>query len=185
MIVLLRRLIPSRNGLQKTNLTKTKELVVRGRSKAPIPTPLPGIEQVDNIKLLGVTFHHSPNNWDSHFDILLSKAGKRMYILRICKKFGNSRENLHYLFNTLIMSLFRYALPVWGCASYSTYLVNIEKLQNSAVKFGYVKYTTPINDLIESSDNTIWNNIKNNPGHPLAHLLPPQRTRILRSRSHN
>ena len=32
------------------NLTKTKELVVRGRSKAPISTPLPGIEQVDNIK---------------------------------------------------------------------------------------------------------------------------------------
>ena len=30
-------------------LTRTKELVVRGRSKAPIPTPLPGIEQVDNI----------------------------------------------------------------------------------------------------------------------------------------
>ena len=30
------------------NLTKTKELVVRGRSKASIPTPLPGIEQVDN-----------------------------------------------------------------------------------------------------------------------------------------
>ena len=54
-----------------------------------------------------------------------------------------------------------------------------------AVKFGYLKYTTPINDVIESSDNTISNNIKNNPGHPLAHLLPPQRTRILRSRSHN
>ena len=72
------------------NLTKTKELVARGRSKAPIPTPLPGIEQVDNIKLLGVTFHRSPNNWDSHFDTLLGKAGKRMYILRICKKFGYS-----------------------------------------------------------------------------------------------
>ena len=78
------------------NVTKTKELVLRGRSNALIPTPLPGIEQVDNIKLLGVTFHHSPNNWDSHFDTLLSKAG-RMYILRICKKFGYSRENLHYL----------------------------------------------------------------------------------------
>ena len=108
-----------------------------------------------------------------------------MYILRICKKFGYNHENLHYLFNTLIMSLFKYALPVWGCASYFTYLVNIDKLQNRAVKFGYLKYTIPINDLIESSDNTIWNDIKNNRGHPLAHLLPPQQTRILRSRSHN
>ena len=88
------------------NLTKTKELVIRGRSKAPIPTPLPGIGQVDNIKLLGVTFHHSPNNWDSHFNTLLSKAGKRMDVLRICKMFGYGQENLHYLFDTLIMSLF-------------------------------------------------------------------------------
>ena len=76
-------------------------------------------------------------------------------------------------------------LFLYGAVPNSTYLVNIDKLQNRAVKFGYLKYTTPINDLIESSDNTIWNNIKNNPGHPLAHLLPPQRTRILRSRSHN
>ena len=83
------------------------------------------------------------------------------------------------------MSFLKYALPVWGCASYSTNLVNIDKLQNMAVKFEYLKYTTPINDLIESSDNTIWKNVKNNPGHPLAHLFPPQRTRILRSRSHN
>ena len=85
------------------------------------------------------------------------------------------------------MSLFKYALPVWARASYnSTYLVNIiDKLQHGAVKFGYLKHTTPINDLIESSENTIWNNIKNYPRHPLAHLLPPQHTRILRSRSHS
>ena len=57
------------------------------------------------------------------------------------------------------MSFFKYALPVWACASYSTYLVNIDKLQHGAVKFGYLKHTTPINDLIESSENTIWNNI--------------------------
>ena len=50
------------------NLTETKELVVRGIPKAPIPSPLPGIEQVDIIKLLGVTFQHTPNNWDSYFD---------------------------------------------------------------------------------------------------------------------
>ena len=71
-----------------------------------------------------------------------------MYILRICKKFGYSQENLHYLFNTLIMSLFKYALPVWGCASYSMYLINIDKLEDGAVKFGYLKYTIPINDRV-------------------------------------
>ena len=61
------------------NVTKTKELVVRGRSNAPIPTPLPGIEQVDNIKLLGMTFHHNPNNWDSRFHALLGKVKECIY----------------------------------------------------------------------------------------------------------
>jgi hypothetical protein len=83
------------------NLSKTKELVVRGKSQASLPLPLPGIEQVDHIKLLDVYFHHSPNNWELQFETLLTKAGKRMYILRVCKMYGYSRNNLHYLFHSL------------------------------------------------------------------------------------
>lgn len=110
------------------NLIKIKELVVRGRFKVFILIFLFGIEQVDNIKLLGVIFYYSFNNWDFYFDILLSKVGKRMYILRICKKFGYSWENFYYFFNILIMLFFKYVFFVWGCVSYFIYLVNIDKL---------------------------------------------------------
>ena len=167
------------------NLSKTKELVVRGRSRAPIPPPLPGIDQVDHIKLLGVHFHQCPNNWDLQFDNLLNKAGKRMYILRVCKKYGYSTDCLHYLFHSLIMSLFQYAVSVWACASYSKYLHKIDKLQNRAVRFGYLKYITPINELIKVSDNRLWENAKMSSSHPLASLLPPKRNRTSRSYNHN
>lgn len=94
-------------------LSKTKELIiVKGRSEVSLPQPSQGIEQVDHIKLLGVVFHHSPNNWDLHFDTLLGKAGKRMYILRVCKKYGYNGDILHYLFHSLIMSFLTYAVSV-------------------------------------------------------------------------
>ena len=40
----------------KLNLSKTKELVVRGRTTLPPPEPIPTIERVSYLKLLGVTF---------------------------------------------------------------------------------------------------------------------------------
>ena len=107
-----------------------------------------------------------------------------MYILRVCKKYGYSRDCLHYLFQSLIMSLFKYAISVWGCASYSKYLSRIDKLQKRAVRFGYLRKITPVKELIETSDARLWENITNTPGNPLSHLLSPKRTRILRERGH-
>ena len=37
-------------------------------------------------------------------------------ILRVCKYFGYSLSELTVLFDSLIMSLFLYALEVWACA---------------------------------------------------------------------
>ena len=33
-------------------------------------------------------------NWDTHIDYLVSKASSRLYIVRICKYYGYSIENL-------------------------------------------------------------------------------------------
>ena len=43
-----------------------------------------------------------------------------------------------HLFHSLIMPFCTYAVSEWGCASYSTYLCRIDKLQDGAVKFGYL-----------------------------------------------
>ena len=40
------------------------------------------------LKIMGVNFHSDPIKWDQQFDTILNKAGKRMYILRVCKKYG-------------------------------------------------------------------------------------------------
>ena len=49
----------------------------------PLPEPIVTIERVSYLKLLGVTFQDSPTNWDKHFDDLMERAVRRMYILRV------------------------------------------------------------------------------------------------------
>ena len=82
------------------------------------------------------------------------------------------------------MSLFAYAVSVWGCASYSNYLCSIDKIKDSAVRVWYLKYTTPTEDLIKQSDARLWADINFNSEQPLACLLPPEWNRILGERGH-
>ena len=59
------------------NLTKTKEMAVRGIVERPLPTVTFDIKQV---KRLGVYLHGNPTNWNKENDAPLSKAGRRMHI---------------------------------------------------------------------------------------------------------
>ena len=102
-------------NLMKLNLSKTKELVIRGRTTFPPPEPIVTFKHVSYLKHLGVTFQYSPINWNKHFDDLMERALKRTHILRECKRNGYSVSDLDYLFNCLIMSLFTHYIRVWVC----------------------------------------------------------------------
>ena len=131
-------------NLMKLNLSKTKELVIRGRTTLPPPEPINTIERVSYLKLLGVTFQDSPTNWEKHFDDLMKRAVKRTHILRVCKRNGYSVSDLDYLFNYLIMSLFTYCIRVWGVAAYTKYLSQIDRLLIRAFRLGYVQHDSSI-----------------------------------------
>ena len=44
------------------NLKKTWEMILRGKTKKPLPEPLPDIKRKNELKLLGVTFNEHPCN---------------------------------------------------------------------------------------------------------------------------
>ena len=58
-------------------------------------------------------------------DRVLTKASGRLYILRLCKAYGYSKEQLDKLFESLIMSVFLDGIEVWGAAYQSKYLDKI------------------------------------------------------------
>ena len=90
------------------------------RSPKVPPAPLAIVERKTQLKFLGVTFEADPMNWDTHIDHMLSKASSRLYILIVCKFYGYPKEQLDLLFQSLIISVFTYAIEVWGCCSVMT-----------------------------------------------------------------
>ena len=166
------------------NLSKTWEIVMSRKTQRPLPPRIGETERKEWLKLLGVSFQDDPNCWDIHVDNLLSKAGRRMYILRVCKSYGYSKNHLNKLFETLILSLFYYGIEVWGSALLKKYLERIDQFFRRAYRYGYVLKEYKMSELIEERDKTLFNKIVNDPDHVLYDLLPVKRLRVLRERGH-
>lgn len=174
-----------RENRMTINFSKTWEMVVRGKTSKPLPDILPTIQRKSELKLLGVTFNEDPCNWDTHFDSILHKASSRLYILRVCKYYGYTLQELTILFDSLIMSLFIYGIEIWACAYEGKYLSRIDKFCRRAVVFGYTSKHIVIKELINVRDKNLWENIITNSQHCLHDLLPAKRKRNLRDRGHN
>ena len=119
------------------NMSKTWEMVVRGRTNKLPPPQIDNIERKSWLNLLGMLLQDDPCNWDMQVDNLLSKAASRMYILRVCRLYGYTKENLNLLFESLILSLCYYGIEVWGSALQNIYLQRIDKFFRRAYRFGY------------------------------------------------
>ena len=169
----------------KLNLAKTFEMLIRGKTQKPHPECVEGIHRKNELKLLGVTFSENPCNWDTHFKYMLEKANSRIHILRVCKYYGYSLHELTLLFDSLIMSLFSYAMEVWACAYDTKYMSQIERFCKRAVRYGYTSNFSPIAELTSGKDRALWEKITTSTAHPLQDLLPPKKTRSLRRTSHN
>ena len=140
---------------------------------------MPGIERKEWLKLLRITFHEDPCNWDLHIDSLLSRAASRLYILRVCKYYGYTKYQLSKLFDSLIMSLFLYGLEVWGSAFQGKYLDRIDSFIRRAYRFGYTNKSFLISDVIKNRDRDLFNRITSDSGHVLFDLLPLKRNKAL------
>ena len=64
------------------------------------------------LKILGITLENVPDKWDIHYETMIGRAAGRMYILRACKYYGMSINQLNLLFHSLIMSLFIYRVEL-------------------------------------------------------------------------
>ena len=119
----------------------------------------------------------------SYWLFTYSKASSRLYIIRIRKYYGYSIENLDLLFQSLILSVFTYAIEVWGCAIYTKYLSRIDKLFARCYKLGYCLKQYSILDIRRNRNMKLWPSISST-NTALSVFLPLQRTRQMRTTSH-
>ena len=155
---------------------ENKMIVISKRSLKQLPPPIDGIRRKKWIKLLGVKFQDDPCCWDLHVDELLSKASGRWYILRVCKSYGYASDQLTKLFETLILSLFTYAIKVWG----SALLKNIDQFFKRARRYGYTTKEYEMSSLIEEKDRALFRKITKDTEHILYDLLPEMKHRTFK-----
>ena len=167
------------------NMSKTWKMVVRGTTKKLPPPQIDNIERKSWLNLLGMILQDCPCNWDMQVDNLLSKAASRMYIVRVCRLYSYTKENLNILFESLTILLFYHGIEVSGSAIQNKYLQRIDKFFRRAYKFGYTLKEYKISHLVEERDKLLFAKIVNDSDHILYDLLPEKKSRFLREREHS
>ena len=176
----------SRNNMN-LNPKKCKELVISSLRTRPDFGPLcvneRPLERVSSHKVLGVTISDTLR-WNEHVREIVSKASKRLYILRVLKRSGIPPEDLINIFYALVRSVLEYACVTWS-TSLPIYLKDkIERVQKRALRilFPALSYrdavvaanSTRLNVRRDELCKKVWDGICV-PGSRLHHLIPPKR----------
>ena len=78
--------------------------------RSTVPRLIIDGNEIDNVqyaKLLGVTI------WNKHVENIVSKAGKRVYMLYQLKRAGICQHDLVTIYVSVIRPVLEYACPVW------------------------------------------------------------------------
>ena len=125
-------------NLMKLNPKKCKELRVCFLGKrliyhAPLLIDGHALEVVRSHKVLGLVIQNDLK-WNEHIESVVSKASKRLYIIRTLRRGGVPAEDLLTIYFALIRSVLEYCCVVWH-HSIPLYLANeVERVQRRALK---------------------------------------------------
>ena len=116
----------------KLNVSKCKGLIVQFSNKKSSFTPLiieeSPVEVVNSVKILGPTIQNDLK-WNKHTHGILTKVGKRLYMLRLLKRAKADQATMTAVYTTIIRPVLEYAAQVWH-HNIPTYISDeIESLQ--------------------------------------------------------
>ena len=178
----------SRENKLTLNFKKTKEVIFRRTSKRnlKLPTPLPDIERVERVTLLGIQTTSTLSAAD-HVNYILSQANQRLYLLSRLKSLGLSSEALDILYSALIVSKITYGLiSFFGQLSIDD-INRLNAFFKKSKKWGVITKLFDLCDLAENQDRKLFSKITD-VNHCLNVLLPPPKSKVsydLRQRGHN
>ena len=141
------------------------------------------LERVEHAKMVGVTISNNIT-WSKHVDNIVSKAGKRLYMLYQLKRAGISQHYLVKINVSIIRPVLEYACPVWS-ASLPKYLPDaIEMIQKRVLRsihpglhYDAILVLVGLQSLKKRRDNiskSYFNRLKCNT-HRLNNLIPERR----------
>ena len=120
---------------------KCKEMIVYFRRDIEQPPPTLvvesiSLERIESRKVLGLTIQNNLK-WDLHISEIVTKASKRLHILRVLKRSRVSPFHLLRVYLALIRSLLGYCCPVWHSSLTINLSDKIERVQKRTMRIIY------------------------------------------------
>ena len=174
----------------KLNVAKSTEMILRrpgARAQELPPNPLPGIQRVETLKILGVTLSQLLS-FEPHIDKIVTQTAQSMYALRVLRAHGLHGDSLCDVTRSTLVAKLIYASPAWWGYISNASKLRLQKIILKLKKLGYLpQHFETISSLCDSADDALFRGILNNENHVLYPLLPPIKYtgHDLRPRSHN
>ena len=128
----------------KLNPKKSKEMRISFKHDnlefPPLSIDEQIIETVQSHKVLGLTIQ-SNLKWNEHINSVVSKASKRLYIIRALCRNGVPVEDLIEIYFALIRSVLEYCCVIWHSALPAYLAEQLERVQKRAFRIILPEYT--------------------------------------------
>ena len=122
------------------NLKKCKEMQLDFRQNRTVIPPLTfndtTLERVSAFKLLGLWIDDNLK-WQTNTDYIIGKAVKRLFLLKILKKFGADKIDMKRFYISAIRPTLEYGAQVWHGGLTKAQSSSIEKVQRRALRIIY------------------------------------------------
>ena len=174
------------------NRTKSKEIVFidkkRNRQVVPQP-PLPGIERVVSLKILGVTVTNGLSVSD-HIRNVITNCAQTLYALRVLRAHGMCDLALQTIYRSVIIAKLLYASSAWWGFTNPSDRHRVDSFLRRSIRCSYCPPgLPPFEDQCKAADRKLFNRIQSDAHHLLYSLLPPpsvaSQTYNMRFRPHN
>ena len=166
---------------QKNNLalnrSKSKETLFtdpRKKRQYLSPLPLPGVVRETSVTMLGVTITDRLSASD-HIRGILSNSARTLYAMKVLRAHGMRDAALQVVFRSVIVAKLLYASSAWSGFIKEADRQRVDAFLLRSKRCGYCPPDLPsFQQLYESSDEYLFNQVINNDQHTLSNLLPPQ-----------
>ena len=172
------------------NTKKSTEIIIfkpKSNNANLPPPPIPGIQRVDQLVVLGVTIHERLS-FKPHIDKVVSRCAQTFYALRVLRADGLSGSALWDVSNAILISRILYASPVWWGFIDVSDKQRLQSIVNKAQKNGFLSPSqASLADMCQIADAALFSDILGNRNHVLHGLLPPVQSTgyQLRPRAHD
>jgi len=154
------------------NLKKSSEILCGQLAAAPnlVTSLLEGIPRVCSLKILEITIINTHFSVSEHVSCIIGKCAQTIQALRILRSHGLCNDALHLVYRSTVIGKLLYAVNA------SADRQRMEALVKRGVRSGLCAADTPnLTELIESSDNALFNRVLGNQDHILFPVLPDER----------